>query len=104
MTDLNFNTNINKDYLLSLVAKPVFINKFNSSPSYFEMPAGLYLIDAIIFHFDGHIEIGVSEYDPSTPLEQFDIDKSHIAYFNLQDLDINYEQAITTSLINNQAA
>lgn len=104
MTDLNVNTNINKNYLLSLVATPVFINRFNSSPSYFEMPAGLYLIDAVIFHFDGHIELGVSEYDPSISLEQFDIDKFHIAYFNLHDLDINHEQAITTTLINHQAA
>lgn len=103
MTDFNVNTNINKNYLLSLVATPVFINRFKSH-SYISMSSGLYLIDAVIFHFDGHVELGVSEYDPSIPLEQFDIDKAHIAYFNLHDLDIAHEQAITTSLINHQAA
>lgn len=104
MTDFNGNTTIDKNFLLSLVAKPIFINGFNLPEGYFSRPSGVYFIDAVIFHFDGSVELGVSEYDPSISPENFDIDKAHIGYFNLNDLEINQDSATNTSLINHQAA
>lgn len=104
MTDLNINISNNKNFLLSLVAKPIFINGFNLPERYFSIPAGIYLIDAVIFHFDGQIELGISEYDQNILPENFDIDKAHIGYFNLNDLEINYESTSIPSLINHQAA
>jgi hypothetical protein len=104
MTNSNVYTIADKNYLMSLVGTPVFIKSFNLPEGYFSMPSGLYFIDAVIFHFDGHVELGVSNYDPNITIEQFDIDKAHISYFNLDDLEINKEQLTDITLINHQAA
>lgn len=88
MTALNIITKNDKIALLSLVGTPVHISTFKQPEGYYPLPAGIYFIDSIIFHHPDSVEVGVSEYDPSIPLSEFDIDKSHISYFNLDDVEI----------------
>lgn len=87
MTEQHSNT-LDKSTLLELVGKPIFINSFNEPEGYYTRQSGLYFVDSVIFHFNSHIDLGISEYDPSTPIDQFDIDKSHISYFHLEDLEL----------------
>lgn len=90
MTNSNVTTKTDKAILMEMIGKPIFINHFNQPEGYFPIPAGHYFIDAVIFHYSGNIEIGVSEYKPEIPIEQFNIDESHISYFHLDDLVIPY--------------
>ncbi len=88
MTALNPITNPSKQALLDLVGKPIFINRFNEPVGYFHLESGYYFVDSVIFHFNDSVEIGVSEYDPSIPIEQFSIDDSHISYYHIDDLEL----------------
>ena len=88
MTALNPITNPSKQALLDLVGKPIFINRFNEPEGYFPREAGYYFIDSVIFHFNNSIEIGVSEFDPSIPIEKINIDDSHISYYHIDDLEL----------------
>lgn len=88
MTALNAITNLSKQALLDLVGKPIYIHRFNEPEGYFPRKAGYYFIDSVIFHFGDSVEIGVSEYDPSIPIEQFNIDDSHISYYHIDDLEL----------------
>jgi hypothetical protein len=89
MTTVNRNTKFEKSTLLALIGKPIFIKSFNEPEDYFPTRAGNYFVDSVIFHYNDHVEIGISEYNPETPIEDFDIDESHIGFYSLEDLDIS---------------
>lgn len=102
---MNVITKANKQALIDMIGKPVFINHFNQAEWSYSLPAGQYFIDSVIFHFNGSIELGVSEYDPDISTDQFDIDKSHISYFNFDDLQIiDHDQGTHTTLFDPKAA
>lgn len=88
MTAINTITKTDKATLLSIVGKPVHVSSFRQPEGYYPLPSGRYFIDSVIFHHPDSVEVGISEYDPAIPLEDFDIDKAHISYFNLDDVDI----------------
>lgn len=102
MTIANPITKPSNQTLLNLVGKPVFISSFREPEGYFQRAPGYYFIDSVIFHFHEGVEIGVSEYDSQKPIEQFDIDDSHISYFHIDDLELAYpDDAPNVLLVNN---
>ncbi len=99
MTTMNVNTKFDKPTLMGMIGKAIFINGFNEPIEYFPNKSGYYFIDSVIFHHDNHVEIGVSEYEPNMSLKDFDIDKSHIGFYNLEDLDIPLEDHPPISIL-----
>ncbi len=97
MTNMNINTTQKKSILIEMIGKPVFIKSFRQPEGYFPMQSGHYFVDSVIFHFNDHIEVGISEYDPQTPIKDFDIDKSHIGFYGLEDLEIIPESETNTA-------
>jgi hypothetical protein len=89
MTTLNTNTKIEKSVLMDMIGKPVLIKSFKQPQEYFPMKSGFYFIDSVIFHYNDHVELGISEYNPETTIKDFDIDKSHIGFYSLEELDIS---------------